>query len=124
MDSTRATGAVSEATSTRTAFDQLDTLVRVTTVHGWVYLAALFAVGAGSIAFAVLYQVPTKVNGEGLLLIEQDALVQVRAKATGRLAALEVGPGDWVTSRQGDRPDRRRRSWRTGSGRATRGWPS
>ena len=70
---------------TWTAFDQLDTLVRVTTVQGWVYLAVLFAVGAGAIAFAFLYQVPTKVNGEGLLLTERDALVRVRA--TGDRAA-------------------------------------
>jgi HlyD family secretion protein len=72
------------------AFDQLDTLVRVTSVHGWIYLAVLFAVGAGSIAFAVLYEVPTKVNGEGLLLTEGDTLVRVRARATGRLVALDV----------------------------------
>ena len=64
---------VSGASPTWRAFDQLDTLVRVTTVHGWVYLAVLFAVGVGSIAFAFLYQVPTKVNGEGLLLTERDA---------------------------------------------------
>lgn len=81
-------------------FDQLDTLVRVTTVQGWVYLAALFAVGAGSIVFAFLYQVPTKVHGEGLLLTERDALVRVRAGATGRLASLQVGLGDRVDAGQ------------------------
>ncbi len=79
-------------------FHQLDTLVRVTTVQGWIYLAALFAIGVGSVAFAVLYQVPTKVNGEGILLIEQDTLVQVRAKATGRLESLAVRPGDRVAA--------------------------
>jgi HlyD family secretion protein len=89
-------GSVSGANPTWMAFDQLDTLVRVTTVHGWVYLAILFAVGAGSIAFAFLYQVPTKVNGEGLLLTERDALVRVRARATGRLAALGARLGDSV----------------------------
>ena len=87
---------VSGANPTWTAFDQLDTLVRVTTVQGWVYLAVLFAVGAGSIAFAFLYQVPTKVNGEGLLLTERDALVRVRAGATGRIASLRARLGDWV----------------------------
>lgn len=87
---------VSGANPAWTAFDQLDTLVRVTTVQGWVYLAVIFAVGAGAIAFSFLYQVPTKVNGEGLLLTERDALVRVRARATGRLASLEVRLGDWV----------------------------
>jgi HlyD family secretion protein len=100
MDNTSAPGPVSDATSTRTAFDRLDTLVQVTTVHGWIYLAALFAVGAGSIAFAVLYEVPTKVHGEGILLIKQDTLVQIRAKATGRLLDLKVRPGDWVRQDQ------------------------
>jgi HlyD family secretion protein len=79
-----------------TALDQLETLVRVTTVQGWIYLAVLLAIGAGAIAFAFLYQVPTKVNGEGLLLTERDVLVRVRARATGRLASLQVGLGDPV----------------------------
>jgi HlyD family secretion protein len=57
-------------------------------------------VGAGSVAFALLYQVPTKVNGEGILLIEEDTLVQVRARATGRLAGLEVRLGDRVAAGQ------------------------
>jgi HlyD family secretion protein len=88
------------ANPTWRAFDQLDTLVRVTTVLGWVYLAVLFAVGAGAVVFAFLYPVPTKVNGEGLLLTEQDALVRVRASATGRLAALEARLGQFVDAGQ------------------------
>jgi len=80
----------------RISIDQLDRLVRVTTIHGWVYLGTLFAVCAAAMAFAVLYQVPTKVNGEGILLIDQDTLSQVRAQATGRLV-LWVNLGDQVT---------------------------
>ena len=63
----------------RNSFDQLDRLVRVTTIQGWVYLATLFAVCIGAVAFALLYEVPTKVNGEGILLIDRDALSRVRA---------------------------------------------
>jgi HlyD family secretion protein len=100
MDNTSANGPVSQATSTRAAFDQLDTLVRVTTVHGWIYLAALFAVGVGSVVFAVVYEVPTKINGEGILLIERDSLVRIRARATGRLDSLEVRPGDQIEAHQ------------------------
>ena len=81
---------------TRVSFDQLDRLVRVTTIHGWVYLAALFAVCAAAVAFALWYQVPTKVSGEGILLIDRDGLSQVRAQATGRLATLDVKLGDEV----------------------------
>ena len=82
--------------SIRISFDQLDTLVRVTTVHGWIYLGMLFAVGAAAVVFAILYQVPTKVNGEGILLTDKDTLVQIRARATGRLVGLRVHLGDEI----------------------------
>jgi HlyD family secretion protein len=91
---------VSAPGSNRMAFDQLDTLVRVTSVQGWIYLAVLFAVGAGSIAFVILYQVPTKVYGEGILLTERDMLVRVRVRATGRLLALDARLGDQVGADQ------------------------
>jgi HlyD family secretion protein len=78
------------------SFDQLDRLVRVTTIHGWVYLGTLFAVCAAAVTFSVLYRVPTKVHGEGILLIDRDTLAQVRASGTGRLVALKVKVGDPV----------------------------
>jgi HlyD family secretion protein len=80
----------------RVSFDQLDALVRVTTVRAWVYLAMLFVVCAAAVSFAVIYQVPIKVNGEGILLIERDTLSHVRALATGRLVTLRVKLGDFV----------------------------
>jgi HlyD family secretion protein len=79
------------------SFDQLDALVRVTTIHGWMYLATLFAVFAAAVAFAVTYDVPRKVNGEGILLTEKDMLAQVRAQASGRLVSLRVELGQDVT---------------------------
>jgi HlyD family secretion protein len=78
------------------ALEQLDTLVRVTTVQAWVSLGTLFAVCAGAVLFAVLYRVPKKVVGEGILLIKRDRLSQVRALGTGRLVKLGVSPGDKV----------------------------
>ena len=81
-------------------FERLDTLVRVTTIQSWVYLATIFAVGMAAVAFAVFYQVPTKVTGEGILLIEQDTISQVRAQATGRLVRLRVKLGDHVEPEQ------------------------
>ncbi len=77
-------------------FERLDTLVRVTTIQSWVYLATIFGVSVATVAFAVFYQVPTKVTGEGILLIKQDTIAQVRAQATGRLIRLRVKPGDHV----------------------------
>jgi HlyD family secretion protein len=78
------------------SLDQLDTLVRVTTLQAWVSLGTLFAVCAGAIVFAVLYQVPRKVSGEGILLIKHDRLSQVRALGTGRLKTLRVSLGQEV----------------------------
>ena len=78
------------------SYDQLDRLVRVTTIQGWVYLGTLFGVCVAAIAFAVVYRVPTKVVGEGILLIERDTLAQVRASAMGRLVSLNVKLGDIV----------------------------
>ncbi|MGO9468606.1 MAG: NHLP bacteriocin system secretion protein [Isosphaeraceae bacterium] len=83
--------------ASRISFDQLDTLVRVTTIQGWMYLTTLFVVFVAASAFAVFYEVPRKVNGEGILLTEKDTLAQVRAQATGRLVDLQVKLGDWVT---------------------------
>ncbi len=88
------------AAPSRTAFDQLDALVQVTTVRSWIYLSSLFAIGIGAVVFAFLYQVPTKVNGEGILLIELDRLLLVRASATGRLASLNVRLGERVEKGQ------------------------
>ncbi len=98
--SATATESSPRSDASRISFDQLDTLVRVTTVQAWVYLATLFAVGISAIVFAILYKVPTKVNGEGILLIDKDRLTQVRARATGRLIALHVKAGDRVREKE------------------------
>jgi HlyD family secretion protein len=93
-------GSVSAASPTTSApgagFERLDTLVRVTTIQSWVYLATIFTVGLAAVAFAVFYQVPTKVMGEGILLIERDTISQARAQATGRLVRVNVKLGDQV----------------------------
>jgi HlyD family secretion protein len=75
------------------AIEQLDTLVRVTSVQAWVSLGTLFAVCVGAILSAFFYRVPKKVVGEGILLIKHDRLSQVRALGTGRLMKLDVTLG-------------------------------
>ena len=82
--------------TSRIAFDKFDTLVRVTTVQAWISLVTLFAICIGAVAFAFLHRVPRKVIGEGILLIEQDRLSQVRALGNGRLVRLNVGLDDRV----------------------------
>ncbi len=82
--------------SARPSLEQIDTLARVTSIHAWVILATLFLVCLAAMIFAAVYTVPIKVSGEGILLIESDALTQIRAAATGRLVTLKVQPGDPV----------------------------
>jgi HlyD family secretion protein len=82
--------------SSRPSLEQLDTLARVTSIHAWVILVTLFLVCVAAVTFATIYTVPIKVSGEGILLIEKDALTQIRAAATGRLLTLKVKPGDAV----------------------------
>jgi len=82
--------------TSRISFDQLDNLVRVTTIQGWMYLATLFVVFAAAVVFAVFYEVPRKVNGEGILLTEKDTLTQVRAQANGMLVELHVNLGESI----------------------------
>ena len=84
------------ATASSAGFERLDTLVRITTVQSWIYLATLFSAGVAAVVFAVFYRVPNKVTGEGILLIEQDTISQVRAQATGRLVVLHAKLGDPV----------------------------
>jgi HlyD family secretion protein len=78
------------------ALEQLDTLVRVTTVHAWIALGTLLLLCAGAAVFAFLYPVPKKVVGEGILLIKHDRLTQIRALGTGRIEQLNVALGDEV----------------------------
>lgn len=78
------------------AFEQLDTLVRVTSVHSWISLATLVAVCVCAGLFASFYWVPRKVAGDGILLINKDRLSQVRSLGAGRLRRLSVGLGAHV----------------------------
>ncbi|WP_165226952.1 NHLP bacteriocin system secretion protein [Aquisphaera insulae] len=78
------------------ALEQLDTLIRVTTIQAWLSLGTLFAICAGALIFAYSYRVPKKVVGEGILLIKKDRLAQVRALGTGRIDELKVTLGQEV----------------------------
>lgn len=78
------------------SLEELDALVEVTSLHGWASLTTLFLICAAAVTFAILYEVPKKVHGEGILLVDKDALAPVRSGGEGRLAALDVKLGDRV----------------------------
>src|SRR5690242_13962220 len=82
------------------ALEDLDALVEITSPHAWASLTTLFLVCAGAVLFAVAYEVPKKVHGEGILLVDRDALAQVRSPGEGRLASLDVKLGDRVARGQ------------------------
>jgi multidrug efflux pump subunit AcrA (membrane-fusion protein) len=66
------------------------------TVRSWGYLTSVILVSAAAIAFALNHVVQIVVNGEGILLIENDILSLVRAQATGPLLVLRVKEGEHV----------------------------
>ena len=82
------------------AFEQLDAAVRVVPLRDWAMIAAVFLTIGAFGAFACWYQAPLKVDGRGILLAKQagnaDALLQVTAPASGRLARVLVGIGATV----------------------------
>ena len=71
----------------RSVPEEIDTLVRVTTVHAWLALGMLFLLCAAAVVFAILYRVPKKVAGDGILLIKHDRLTQIRARDRTHRAA-------------------------------------
>ncbi len=77
-------------------FRQLDGLAPVRKTCAWACLAMLIAACAVGIAFAWGHYVDTKVQGEGILLIENDSLSLIRAPSTGRLVSVRVRQGDRV----------------------------
>ncbi|APW62514.1 NHLP bacteriocin system secretion protein [Paludisphaera borealis] len=78
------------------ALEDLDALVEVTSPHAWASLTTLFLICGAAVTFAFLYEVPKKVHGDGILLIDKDTLAQVRSHGDGRLASLDVKLGDRV----------------------------
>ena len=86
-------------------FRQLDALLRVRKIYAWTCVATVFAAYAAGILFSVGYPVATKVNGEGILLIDNDTLSLVRAPSTGRLLSVLAKQGDRSRAGGRGRPD-------------------
>jgi HlyD family secretion protein len=80
--------------------EQLDRLMRVTRPAGWIALIALAAVVVTAVVWSVWGTVPTRVQGGGILFGSGGAVVDVQAKAGGRVLAVLVRAGDGVTQGQ------------------------
>ncbi len=75
--------------------EQLDQLLRVTSPRGWVSLVAIWALLGMVVAWSILGRVPTKEEGQGII-VAGGGLKVVVAPGTGRLTAIDVEVGDVV----------------------------
>jgi HlyD family secretion protein len=79
--------------------EQLDRLVRVTTPAGWIVLVGLLAVIAALLVWALIGNVPTTVEGNGIMMTS-GGLPAIEHVASGMIKEILVSQGDFV--RQGD----------------------
>jgi HlyD family secretion protein len=78
--------------------EQLDVLIQVTSPAGWLALATIGVLLIGVMAWGVAGEIPTRVNGQGILAAGE--YFTVRAAARGSLSDLFVEVGDYVTAGQ------------------------
>ncbi|MDR3465959.1 MAG: NHLP bacteriocin system secretion protein [Xanthobacteraceae bacterium] len=76
--------------------EQLDQLVGITRPFDWVAVAAMALGLAVLIAWGVFGKIPTRVEGEGILLSSGGRLVDAVSGVAGRLASIDVAVGDEV----------------------------
>src|SRR5512137_3064196 len=75
--------------------EQLDVLARVTSPTGWLALGTVGMLLVGVVAWGILGSVPTRVEGEGIL-IRGGGLRQIESTGDGNLAELKIRLGDTV----------------------------
>jgi HlyD family secretion protein len=88
------------ATERLSSPEQLDQLVAITRPFDW---AAAIAMALGLIVlvtWGVLGKIPTRVEGEGILLSSGGRVVDAVASVAGRLASIDVAVGDEVAADQ------------------------
>ncbi len=79
--------------------EQLDQMLRVASPAGWLALAALGLILVATLAWGFWGSIPTKVDGQGMLLRE-GGVMDVVALGQGQVVELKVGPGDEVKEGQ------------------------
>jgi len=75
--------------------EQLDQLIKITTPQGWLALIALGCLVVTSILWGIFGTIPTKVNGEGLL-IKGRGISEIIAPYSGQITDIRVKPGDQI----------------------------
>jgi HlyD family secretion protein len=84
-----------EALTYLAAPDQIDTLMRVTTLRSWLALLALGAVVGLVLLWSVFGRIPMTVTGRGVL-IRPGKVVGLQSTAAGQMQSLHVHEGDYI----------------------------
>jgi HlyD family secretion protein len=79
--------------------DELDRVLRVTSMRSWILLTALCAVMGTALVWSAVSVVPQKVAGSGILL-KSGGLLSIVAPVAGRVADISLGAGDSVKEGQ------------------------
>ncbi|MES2176464.1 MAG: NHLP bacteriocin system secretion protein [Gemmatimonadota bacterium] len=72
--------------------ERLDTLMEVTTLKGWMALAALGAVVVGALSWGVFGRIPEAIAGSGLM-IREGGLFRVQSNGAGQIEQMVARPG-------------------------------
>ena len=76
--------------------EQLDRLVTVTSPKTWLALLMLCVIVAAAIAWSIFGRLPTRVEGNGILISNGGRVVNVQAAGNGLLMEIHVNVGDVV----------------------------
>jgi len=80
--------------------EQLDHLVRITRPFDWMLILAICIALVAAITWGVVGRVPTRAEGQGILISGGGRVVEASSAAAGRLATISVMVGDRVTQGQ------------------------
>jgi HlyD family secretion protein len=79
--------------------EQLDELMHVTSLHGWLALLALLLLVISGVIWGFEGSIPTTVSGEGAI-VRQGGIMNVVTRGSGLLLELNVHVGDRVAANQ------------------------
>jgi HlyD family secretion protein len=80
--------------------EQLDHLVRITRPFDWMLVFAICIALVAAITWGVVGRVPTRAEGQGILISGGGRVVEAASSAAGRLATISVTVGDRVAQGQ------------------------